>query len=157
MDGFGPIPTHSPGARRPLTRRGLLLSGGALAAGATGVSALSSAAVSAAAAAPVAAAVQAPAPSGGDDYAALAAAMPSYGVLELQAGIYHLSQNLAVPNGCDLRGQGGGIAFPATVLRCTSAGAGVTVSAAGGLTGGFAVDGNRVATAPLLRNGGQGA
>jgi hypothetical protein len=138
-----------------VNRRRVLLSGGVLAAGALG-SATMAPAVRAATAAATGPTVLAPPPSGGDDYAALAAAMPSYGVLELQVGVYHLSKNLAVPDGCDLRGQGGGIAFPVTILQCTAADAGVTVSAAGGLTGGFAVDGNQIATAPFLRNGGQG-
>jgi hypothetical protein len=135
----------------------MLLSGGALIAGAAGVTGAATLG-SAARAAGVTSGptVQAPAPSGGDDYAALAAAMPSYGVLELQSGIYQVSKNLAVPDGCDLRGQGGGIAFPVTIVRCTTAEAGVTVSAAGGVTGGFAVDGNKIATAPFVRNGGQG-
>src|SRR5437016_6808889 len=84
-----------------VSRRRLLLSGGVLAAG----SAVPEPGGRAAGAAGVAAstAVQAPPPSGGDDYAALAAAMPRFGVLELGAGIYHLSKNLAVPDGCDLR------------------------------------------------------
>jgi len=138
-----------------VNRRRVLLSGGVLAAGALGSAAVAPAA-RAATAAGSGPTVLAPPPSGGDDYAALAAAMPAYGVLELQVGVYHLSKNLAVPDGCDLRGQGGGIAFPVTILQCTSAAAGVTVSAAGGLTGGFAVDGDQVATAPFLRNGGQG-
>ncbi|MCW2495754.1 hypothetical protein [Jatrophihabitans sp.] len=101
--------------------------------------------------------VMAPAPSGGDDTAALQDALPAQGVLYLQPGTYLLGSQLVVGGGQDLLGAGGGYGRSATVLRCTTADAGVTISAGGGITSGFRVDGNGVATQPLLRNGGIGS
>ncbi|MBN9620374.1 MAG: hypothetical protein J0H43_11685, partial [Actinobacteria bacterium] len=136
---------------RPVGRRALIAGGFAGAAGVVGL-----ATAGAAEAATGADVTFGPPPSGGDDTAALQAALPAAGVLLLPAGTYQLAGVLTVGNGQDLQGQGGGSGMAATILQCTAAGAGVVVSASGGITGGFQVDGRSVATAPFLRNGGIG-
>jgi hypothetical protein len=101
--------------------------------------------------------VYAPPPSGGDDTAALQAALPTTGVLSLLSGTYLLAGQLTVGLGQDLVGAGGGYGKSATVLQCTTAGAGLIISAGGGISSGFRVDGNSIATQPFLRNGGIGS
>ncbi|HSY16618.1 MAG TPA: right-handed parallel beta-helix repeat-containing protein [Jatrophihabitantaceae bacterium] len=134
--------------------RRAILTGGALAAGAAGATLLMPSAASATTT--PTSLVYAPAPSGGDDTSALKAAMPTRGVMYLQPGTYKLAGMLAVSDGQDMIGAGGGYGNSATILTCTAAGAGVTVSGAGSLTAGFRVDGGSVATAPFTRNGGAG-
>ena len=97
-----------------------------------------------------------PPPSGGDDTAAIMAALPVSGVLQLLPGNYLISSMITVNTLQDIQGAGGGVGQSATVLTCTSAAAGVTFSGAGGITSGFRVDGGGVATAPFTRNGGIG-
>jgi hypothetical protein len=101
--------------------------------------------------------VYAPPPSGGDDTSALQAALPAQGALYLLPGTYQLAGRLQVGLAQDLVGAGGGYGLSATILQCTSAGAGLTISAGGGISSGFRVDGNSIATQPFLRNGGAGA
>ena len=100
--------------------------------------------------------VYGPPPSGGDDTAAIQAALPTAGILRLPPGNFLISGVITVNTGQDLQGAGGGIGLSATVLTCTAVGAGVVISGAGGITSGFRVDGNNVATTPFTRNGGAG-
>lgn len=152
--GRGESPGHStPGQRAGfvLNRRTLMTGGLAGAAGAVALIAPGQA--DAATGTPV---TFGPVPSGGDDTAALQAALPTAGVLLLPSGTYKIAGVLTLGTGQDIQGQGGGSGLSATILKCTAAGASVVVSASGGITGGFRVDGNSVATAPFVRNGGTG-
>ncbi|MCW2497852.1 hypothetical protein [Jatrophihabitans sp.] len=149
------VPLAVDEVRQRRVGRRALLTGGAAAFAALAGSTMLPGAASADGSSP-AVLTYAPAPSGGDDTAALQAALPAQGVLYLQSGTYQLAGQLMVGSGQDLSGAGGGYGKSATVLQCTTPGAGVTISAGGGLTGNFRIDGNLIATQPLLRNGGIG-
>ena len=100
--------------------------------------------------------VAGPSPSGGDDTAAIIAALPVSGILQLPPGNFIISDMINVNTLQDIQGAGGGVGQSATVLTCTTATSGVTFSGAGGITSGFRVDGQNVAVAPFTRNGGIG-
>lgn len=80
-------------------------------------------------------------------------------VIIAQGGVYAISSFHDIPNGVDLRGQGGGSTSRdgRTVFRCTTAGAGISISGGGGLCGGFEIDGDTTANTPFKRLGGLGA
>ena len=147
---------HSaPAPESGLGRRAFLTAGGLTAAGTAGAIALGATAASATGITPDSI-VYGPAPSGGDDTAALQAALPVQGVMYLQAGSYQLSAQLVVGNGQDICGTGGGCGKSSTTLLCTTATAGLTLSGSGGISQGLRVDGNNIAVTPFLRNGGTG-
>jgi len=97
-----------------------------------------------------------PPPSGGDDTAAIQAALPATGILYLPAGNYQISDMISVNTLQDIQGAGGGVGQSATVFTCTSPTAGLTFSGAGGISSGFRIDGQNIARFPMTRNGGIG-
>jgi hypothetical protein len=92
-----------------------------------------------------------PPPSGGDDLAALRGAMPQIGPLLLPPGSYALSGPLEIGDGQDIIGSGGNLLGAATVLRCTTPEAGLTVTGSAGVSGNLLVDGDGVAVTPFSR------
>jgi hypothetical protein len=87
---------------------------------------------------------------------ALAAASASSGPVgvSLAPGIIEISDVVTIPDGVSLVGSGGNItSTPTTTIKCTAASAGLVIVGNGGHISGFTVDGNSVATQPLLRGG----
>lgn len=65
-----------------------------------------------------------------------------------------LSANVTIGKGASIQGQGGAYTLPSTKIKCTAAGAGLTFDGGeGGISSGFMVDGNDVATLPIAIEG----
>lgn len=106
-----------------------------------------------------------PAPTGvaANDNAALAAAIAAAtgtsAIIIARKGTYVINAYHAIPDGVDLRGQGGGSTSRTgrTIFKCASGNAGISIGGGGGMSGHFAVDGDNVAATPFKRLGGTGA
>lgn len=90
---------------------------------------------------------------------AITAASSTGKVIVLRKGTYFINTYHAIPDGVDLRGQGGGSTSRAgrTIIKCTTAGSGISISGGGGMSGHFQIDGNSTANTPFKRLGGLGA
>lgn len=91
--------------------------------------------------------------------AATSAFVLSGAVIVARPGTYLLSTFHNIPDGVDLRGQGGGSTSRRgrTIFKCTTAAAGISISGGGGPCLGFEIDGNSTANTPFMRLGGTGA
>lgn len=80
-------------------------------------------------------------------------------VIIAMGGTYAINTLHVIPDGVDLRGQGGGSTSRTgrTIFKCTTAGSGIGVVGGGGMSGHFEVEGDHVANTPFQRAGGTGA
>jgi hypothetical protein len=91
-----------------------------------------------------------------DDTAAINAALAAAKLVHLAATTYRIDGLVVRPSGVNIVGAGGtakGVDLAATVLKCTSAGAGLQVLGGGGMVQGLTVDGGLVATNCILVGG----
>jgi len=87
--------------------------------------------------------------------AAVTAAQNAGGGIVWIPSRHAISGRVIIPNQVSLQGAGNGLQFPPARLICTTATAGVTTTGTGdgGLFTGFTVDGNNIATNPMLCTG----
>lgn len=88
--------------------------------------------------------------------AAVAAAAPVKGVVSLPPGVFRIASRIVLPDGVTLSGSGSAYTLgESSTIKCTTAGAGISVGATGtpsvgGGVNNVTIDGNSVATNPLF-------